>query len=290
MPQTSLIESLELANLKVAVVGGTGGIGRAFSHLLASRGANVVVVGQTFRDLNVPRIEFIKADLSLLSDAKRISSLLCAETLDLLIFTAGIFAGPRREETVEGIERDLAVSYLSRFVILREIATDLGRNLPAGRMKPRVIVVAYPGSGKISIPDDFNSEKSYKPIQAHMNTVAGNKALVLDAVRRYPNATFIGLNPGLIKSNIRSNMMGAGSLKFRLMEWIIGLVSPSAKAYVARLTPLLISTDIALHSGDMLDKKGRSIQPSSGMTEQHVNKLLTASQALVARAGVHLSS
>jgi NAD(P)-dependent dehydrogenase (short-subunit alcohol dehydrogenase family) len=35
---------------QVAIVGGTGGIGRALSRHLAALGANVIVVGQTFRD------------------------------------------------------------------------------------------------------------------------------------------------------------------------------------------------------------------------------------------------
>ncbi len=29
----------------------------------------------------------------------------------------------------------------------------------------------------------------------HMNTVAGNEMLVLDAAKRYPNASIFGLNP-----------------------------------------------------------------------------------------------
>src|SRR5205823_6126471 len=52
------------AGTKVAIVGGTGGLGRALSRLMASRGASVIVVGQTFRDSDVPGIELIKADLS----------------------------------------------------------------------------------------------------------------------------------------------------------------------------------------------------------------------------------
>ena len=62
----------------------------------------------------------------------------------------------------------------------------------------------------------------------HMNTVAGNEMLVLDAAQRYPNATFFGLNPGLIKTNIRSNFLGKNTLRYRLIEWMIGLVRPSA--------------------------------------------------------------
>jgi hypothetical protein len=56
-----------------------------------------------------------------------------AETLDLVIFTTGIFAAPRRQETAEGIERDMAVSYLSRLVLVREIAPRLGKNRSEGR-------------------------------------------------------------------------------------------------------------------------------------------------------------
>jgi NAD(P)-dependent dehydrogenase (short-subunit alcohol dehydrogenase family) len=85
------------SGLKVAIVGGTGGIGRAFSRLLASRGASVVVVGQSFRDTDMPGIEFIKADLSLMREAQRVARLLPAEDLDLVIFTTGIMAGPTRE-------------------------------------------------------------------------------------------------------------------------------------------------------------------------------------------------
>src|SRR3954452_22737989 len=111
--------TLNLNGMRVAVVGGTGGIGRAFSRFMASRGASVLVVGQTFRDSDVRGIEFIKADLSLMREAQGVAALLPAETLDLVILTTGIFAAPTREETAEGIERDMAISYLSRLVIAR---------------------------------------------------------------------------------------------------------------------------------------------------------------------------
>jgi NAD(P)-dependent dehydrogenase (short-subunit alcohol dehydrogenase family) len=87
---------LDLKGMKVAVIGGTGGIGRAFSRKLASRGASVLVVGQTFRDGGVSGIEFVKADLSLMSEASHVADTLQAETLDLVIFTTGIMAGPKR--------------------------------------------------------------------------------------------------------------------------------------------------------------------------------------------------
>lgn len=277
--------SLDLAGTKVAVVGGTGGLGRAISRRLASRGASVTVVGQTFRDSGVPGIEFIKADLSLMREAERVAKTLPAEKLDLVVFTTGIFAAPKRQETAEGIERDMAVSYLSRLVILREIAPRLGKDRPGAQLKPRVFIMGYPGTGQIGTLDDLNAEKSYSAMPVHMNTVAGNEMLVLDAAKRYSNATFFGLNPGLIKTNIRDNFLGKDTLKSRFVERMIGLLTPSASTYAERLMPLLVSADLEGHSGAMFDGKGLSILPSPNLTESHVKAFMAASAALVSRAG-----
>lgn len=276
-------KSLDLRALRVAVVGGTGGIGRAISRFVASRGGGVLVVGQTFRDSDVPRIEFIKADLSLMREAQRVGALLPAENLDLVIFTTGIFAAPKREETAEGIERDMAVSFLSRLVILREIGPRLGKNR-GSTMNPRVFIMGFPGTGQVGDLDDLNAEKSYRSMRVHMNTVAGNEILVLEAAKRYPHANFFGLNPGIIKTNIRSNFLGANTVRYRVIERIIGLVSPSAENYAERLTPLLVSPDLEGRGGAMFNRKGTAILPSRKLTQTYVTEFIEASEALVARA------
>lgn len=278
--------ALEVEGKQIAIVGGTGGIGRALSRHLASLGANVIVVGQTFRDAGTPRLTFIQADLSLMREAQRVANELPAEMLDMVIFTTGIFAAPQRQETAEGIERDLAVSYLNRLVILRAIAPRLGTQRSSARTKPRVFLMGYPGSGQIGTPDDLNAEQSYKAMPAHMNTVAGNEMLVLDAAKRYPNATFFGLNPGLIKTSIRDNFFGKDTLKSRVMETLIGWFTPTADAYAERIAPLLLTPDIEEHSGAMFNNKGQAILPSDGLTEPHIRKFMAASEALVARAGI----
>ncbi|WP_027483888.1 SDR family NAD(P)-dependent oxidoreductase [Rhodanobacter sp. OR87] len=278
--------ALDIKDKQIAVVGGTGGIGRAESRHLASLGANVIVVGQTFRDAGTPRIKFIQADLGLMREAQRVAEELPAETLDMVIFTTGIFAAPQRQETAEGIERDLAVSYLNRLVILRAIAPRLGTQRPNARMKPRVFLVGYPGSGQIGTPDDLNAERSYKAMPAHMNTVAGNEMLVLDAAKRYPHATFFGLNPGLIKTNIRDNFFGKDTLKSRVMETLIGWFTPTADTYAERITPLLFARELERNSGAMFNNKGQAILPSNGLTEQHIRKFMAASESLAARTGI----
>jgi nucleoside-diphosphate-sugar epimerase len=102
------VESLELGGTNITVIGGTGGIGRALSRRLVSKVAQVVVVGQTFRDQNVPGISFVKADLSSIKEAKRVAAELPVESADIVIFTTGIMAG-RNERS-----RQRASSAISR--------------------------------------------------------------------------------------------------------------------------------------------------------------------------------
>lgn len=280
------VTDLHLEGTRAAVIGGTGGLGRAIARELAARGARVVVVGQTFRDEGVAGLEFVRADLSSMAEARRVGQELPAEELDLVVFTTGIFAAPRREVTAEGVERDMAVSYLSRLVLLRELAPRLRERRPGH--KARVFVMGYPGSGQAGTLGDLNAERSYSAMTVHMNTVAGNEMLVLDAVRRHPGALFFGLNPGLVKTNIRDNFLGKGSLTSRLAEWTIGLFNPTPEAYARTITPLLVSPELEGHNGAMFDQKARALTPTAQLRDAaHVAAFLAESEALVAaKAGL----
>ncbi|UVJ39502.1 hypothetical protein [Arthrobacter sp. CJ23] len=276
-------EQLDLSGTRVAVVGGTGGLGRALSRLMASRGAAVTVVGQTFRDFGSANIDFVQADLSLMGEAVRVAGLLPAENLDLLVLTTGIFAAPQRQQTAEGLERDMAVSYLNRLVLLRNLAPRLGKTRQEPATKPRVFIMGFPGTGQTAKIDDLNFEKSYSSMSAHMSTVAGNEALVRDSAQRYPEINFYGLNPGLHKTNIRSNMAGANRFRYGAMEWVIGVLTPSVESYAEHIVPLLVSPGIESHSGSMFDQKARAIMPSSGMTPDHAKSIIDSSEKLIAR-------
>src|SRR5688572_4101499 len=284
-------ESLDLSGKRVVVLGGTGGIGRALSRLMAARGAQVIIVGRTFREADTPGIRFMQADLELISEALRIGRTLPAEEFDLVVFTTGIMPGPERVETAEGIERDLAVSYLNRLAMLRELGPRLGRKRMNPGSKPRVIVMGVPGANAQGHLEDLNSEKTYSPMPAHMNTVAGNEALVLYGARQYTDINFYGLNPGLIKSNIRSNMSGGqDSLRHRITEGIIGFLTMSADTYAERIVPLLFSTDIELASGAFFNQKAIAILPSEIMTPSYVNEYIEASDKLLRRVLQNVST
>jgi NAD(P)-dependent dehydrogenase (short-subunit alcohol dehydrogenase family) len=197
----------------------------------------------------------------------------------VVVFTTGILAAPRRETTAEGIERDIAISYLSRLAILRELAPRLRRSPRA-----RVFVMGFPGTGQAGRVDDLNGETKYDAMDQHMTTVAGNEALVVDFARRHVDLGIYGLNPGLVKTDIRANFLGAGSLKHRLVETMIGLFTPSPERYAERTVPLLFAPELDGRTGAMFGAKGDPILPSPEMTPQHAAKLLAASETLLARA------
>jgi hypothetical protein len=91
-----------------------------------TRGADVTVVGRTLRDEPAARLTFVAADLSSMSGAVRVGRELPAESFDVVLFTTGIIAAKSREETTEHVERDVAISYLSRLAVLQGLSPRLG--------------------------------------------------------------------------------------------------------------------------------------------------------------------
>jgi NAD(P)-dependent dehydrogenase (short-subunit alcohol dehydrogenase family) len=276
------LAELDLAGRTAAVVGGTNGLGRAIALSMAARGARVIVVGRTFRDAGVKGLEHVSADLASMREAARIGRELPAG-LDVVVLTTGILAAPTREQTAEGLERDMAVSFLSRLALLRELAPRLVA--ARGARRPRVFVMGFPGTGQVGTQlDDWNAERAYDAMAVHMNTVAGNEALVLDAKQRYPELDVFGLNPGLVKTGIRANYLGEGSLKHRLAETLIGLFTPTPKAYGERTVPLLFAPELERRSGAMFHQKGHAILPTPELVGGRAGEIVAASEALVARA------
>jgi NAD(P)-dependent dehydrogenase (short-subunit alcohol dehydrogenase family) len=280
IPDPSLVvhppAKLDLSGKRIAVVGGTDGLGRAIARLCAEVGAEVLVVGRTFRDEGVARVRFMKADLSSMREATRVGTEL-DPALDAVVLTTGIMAAPTREVTDEGIERDMAISTLSRHALVRALAPRL-------QPRARVFVMGFPGAGNLGNPSDLNAERGYEPMPVHMNTVAGNEAIVLQGKDRYPDVDFFGLNPGLIKTRIRANYLGEGSLKHRLVEGLLGLTMPTPERYAARIVPLLLAPELTSRSGAMFGKQGTAILPTDGFDAAHVQRFADALDELLARA------
>jgi NAD(P)-dependent dehydrogenase (short-subunit alcohol dehydrogenase family) len=287
------IERLDLSLKRLAIIGGTGGLGRAIAQQALARGAEVTVVGRTFRDDTADRLTFVAADLSSMSEAARLGIEFPAELFDVALFTAGIIAAKTREETREHVERDVAISYLSRLAVLQGLSPRLGSARADGAPKPRVFVMGSPGYGMLGDPDDLNSEDNYRPLVAHANTVAGNEILVLAAKDRFPGPAFFGLGPGLIKTGIRANYLSEGSVTHKLVEAAIGVLAQSPKTYAKRMVPILFAPELEGRTGLMFGSKpglellrggDRPILPTQGIDSSYIDRYMSASEALLQRA------
>lgn len=281
-------ETTDLKGKSLLVIGGTSGLGQAIAKNAVECGASVTVVGRSFKD-DPEKITFVQADLSSMKEAKKIGE--TVEPADVVLFTAGVVPKKEREVTAEGLEMDMAVSYLSRMVILQFLAP---------RLKPasRVFIMGFPGSNNSAINwDDLNAEAKYEGGfgAVHMTTVAGNEALVIDCAKKTattPGVSYFGLNPGLIKSGIRSTMY-EGWMKYVgvVAEGLIGLFFPSAEQYAAKMVPLLFATNLDEHNGSMFNPKAQPVKASAHFDDKAVvDKLIRGSEALITeKTGISFS-
>jgi NAD(P)-dependent dehydrogenase (short-subunit alcohol dehydrogenase family) len=277
---------LDFKGKSVLVVGGTSGMGQAIAAECQAAGADVTVVGRSFKD-DPNKIKFVKADLSLMSEAKKIGETI--PTADVTVFTNGIIAAKTRKETAEGLEMNMAISYLSRVVILKYLTP---------RLKPnsRVFIMGFPGGNvdKYKI-DDLNFEQSYEGGMmgtTQATSIVGNEAMVLDYASKSNGILFFGLNPGLVKTNIRSNMYtGFLAILGPIIEALIGLFSNSPASYAKSIAPLLFSSTLDSHNGSMFNPKAQPVKPSEYFSKDpgFAKKIIAESEGLIeSKAGVKL--
>jgi hypothetical protein len=211
-----------------------------------------------------------------MSEAVRISQELPIGTADTVIFTTGIIPTAKRQITAEGLEMDIAVSTLSRHVMLREI-------MPHLRPEARVFIMGFPGAGQKGELDDLNGEARYVGGlgQTHMNTVAGNEALVHHWAAQ--GRKVFGLNPGMITTNIRTN--ADNGCFMRSVERLIGWFGPSAAQYAGAVVPLFVTLELDAAPGALFGQKGTPVLPTPAFRDAaFVKKWIDGLDALVARA------
>ena len=74
---------------------------------------------------------------------------------------------------------------------------------------------------------------------------------------------------------------GAEALRFKLVEWLIGKLNPSADGYAARIGPLLIAPELGTESGLIFNSKACRTKPSKKLTPERVAEFLRATEELL---------
>ncbi len=216
------------------VTGGTDGVGKEVAYGLARAGHRVVLVGRDAdKGARVERemrettgnadVQFLQADLSLVREANRLADEIAGRwsALHYLVHSAGVVRG-RRELTVEGIESNFAINYLSWFVLterLLPLLEAVGQPDKAARI---MIVSGAAQNGTIHF-DDVNLTANFTTLRAVWQFCQANDVFTVELARRLaetdrdPRVTITSLKLGVVKTNIRREFP-------RWMQWLVPLV------------------------------------------------------------------
>ncbi|MFD7668363.1 SDR family NAD(P)-dependent oxidoreductase [Streptomyces sp. NPDC059788] len=150
------------------ITGGTDGIGKAVARAYLARGEEVVVVGRDAakgaawlgaarRSGAGARAHFLRADLSLIAENRRVADVLRSRfpKLDALVLCARHYRSTRLV-TSEGFENTFAHFYLSRYLLSHGLAGPL-----EAAARPVVLNVAGPGDAGPVRWDDLEFARDY---------------------------------------------------------------------------------------------------------------------------------
>jgi NAD(P)-dependent dehydrogenase (short-subunit alcohol dehydrogenase family) len=176
-------------NGKTALItGSTDGVGRYVAARLAAAGAKVLVHGRDaargktlLDEINAEGGEavFYQADLSSLSEARRLANAVIADhkRLDLFISNAGIGSqnqGPHRQTSADGHELRFAVNYLAGFLLAYRLLPLLKASAPS-----RIVNVASLGQHPIDF-DDVMITKGYSGGRAYAQSKLSQIMFTID--------------------------------------------------------------------------------------------------------------
>jgi len=245
------------------MTGATAGLGLATSHLLAGRGAHLVLlvwhpdkaaaVADNAMRAGASGVDIIACDLSLMSSVRQAAADLAAldTPVDVIINDAAVVT-PSRALTDEGNEAMLATNYLGPCLLTR---LALG-GLPSGH-PVKLITVGGPLSDKPDL-DDLDCARSFSVRTAFERSKTALN-LFTAAVPRYagniaPRA--VVYSPGLMKTNLSATIAGS-------MAQVVGTLAtkvlPNPSERAGTLAQLATSTNLDdAAPGTLFNSKGEA--------------------------------
>jgi NAD(P)-dependent dehydrogenase (short-subunit alcohol dehydrogenase family) len=288
--------SSRYAGRTAVVTGGTNGIGAATALLLRRHGAEVVILGRSATKAQrlvaasaaLPLPGSMQAVVSDFSSMRAVQTAVddlaaIAPSIDVLIHGVGVFL-TRPAHTPEGIERDLAVSYLSRYVFLQQ-AHQHGLLSPQTRMvNIAAAAPRLPKRARIEF-NDVDTVSARTGFASHSQAQTANDLLTAQAGARYGIAA-LGYGPGNTDTAILRELPWTTRALF--FPFTRNKRTPDQVAQ--QLLQLLEDDHWSVTAAGFAGKRGR-FKPDPFITDAtRQQDLLIASQALVERALGHDAS
>jgi NAD(P)-dependent dehydrogenase (short-subunit alcohol dehydrogenase family) len=266
--QTGLRNGRRAAGERVALVtGGTDGIGAAVALQLARAGDRVLLVGrdvargaQMLAALRVARPgvahAFLRADLSLLSETARVADHVAQETdrLDAIVCCAGILSTVP-EWTAEGLERNFALNYLSRYLLARKLLPVLMR-----AHSGRLVLVSNAGRyGDCLDFDDLQYRRGRPGLKVAARSQFANDLFATELADRLRDTRVevTCVYPGIVNTGVFRNARG--------LPWIVRALVPKLQQLMAMSPEVAAQTPVFLAQHDRaVGTGGRFFGPRLG--------------------------
>ncbi|MGX7706052.1 oxidoreductase [Methylobacterium sp. Gmos1] len=226
------------AGRRAVVTGATSGIGYEAALALAGAGAEIVIAARDLGKAEATSAAIRRAHPAAVIETRALDTARLASVrafaaaegrpIDILLLNAGIAAVPRREETEDGFERQLATNYLGHFALAGLLWPSLRRE--AGTRVVAVASIAH-RSGTIAF-DDLQLRRAYGPQSAYRQTKLAMLMFALELDRRLRAAgspvRSVAAHPGVAATSIARRGDRAGPLATRIGAGLLGLLGQSA--------------------------------------------------------------
>lgn len=268
----------------VVITGATSGIGEVAAIRLAEKGARIVFTARdkaraddtmaALKETN-PNADHAlhMADLSLLSEMKRVGAELAREPrIDVLINNAGALFN-KRQETADGLEMTFALNHMAYFVLTNLL---LGR-LNAGS---RIVTVASNAHRGARLDfDDLQSRRSYVGFPVYSKSKLCNILFNRELARRLSGTgiTANALHPGFVATRFGNDSGGIMRAVLKVAK-PIGAISPEEGAQT--IIYLACSPEVAGVSGQYFYECKPATPTAEARNDDDAKRLWDVSQQI----------
>ncbi|KAI5365232.1 Putative short-chain dehydrogenase/reductase SDR, NAD(P)-binding domain superfamily [Septoria linicola] len=244
----------DIHELVAVFVGGTGGIGESTAKELFLRttkprayiiGRNDTQGNAICNELHEMNPEgqaiFIQRDISTLKNVDELCKDLQQREpkINCLFLTAGYMTLRGRNETVEGIDRKMAVNYYSRMRCIENLMPCLEKASQNNELSRVITVLAAGSEGDVRV-DDLDLKHNFTLHACLAHCVVMTDFFIGELAKHYPGTSFSHSYPGTVKSGIANELSGPVRLAVKVMyavmtPWILN-VRESGERHLFQIT------------------------------------------------------
>ncbi|WP_422104115.1 SDR family NAD(P)-dependent oxidoreductase [Winogradskyella sp.] len=274
---------------KIAVLTGvTSGIGKEVALGLVKLNYELFIIARNEKKFELLKrkaltidkmasLHFYQADLCLVKSTSSVLARIKRDVacIDLLYQSAGLIPG-KIELTQEGIEKTFAVSYLTRYLILKALLP-----LVIESNEKMILNMAGAGqNGRINFEDINFQNTKFSPIKVVKQFQQANDAMILDIHNKYKSdgLKVYCLRPGLVDTGIHDGW--PKYLRFFITKVFGAFFMVSADK--AAKIPLSIVDGTIKTDGVLINEKGKTVKPSKLLSgTDYQNQVIQISEQLL---------